>query len=148
MTRRSPAGLTLVELLIALSVAALLVMLGSAALHGMRDAVALDRAAAAVRGTLAGARSLAIRERATVRLRLSGRGELVLFGPDDEVLRSLPLTGGTVRVDSVDLRPPTLRFNSRGQAAPGSVYLYRGERGVRIVSNFLGRLREERFRIM
>lgn len=148
MARGSSPGITLVEVLIALTMAALTVVIGSAALRGMREAVALDRAAAAVRGSLAQARSVAIRERATVRLRLSEGGDLVLFGPEGEPLRRVSLASGSLRVDSADLRPSTLRYNSRGQAAPGSVYLYRGGRGVRIVSNFLGRLREERFRIM
>jgi hypothetical protein len=59
---------------------------------------------------------------------------LALAGPD-----ALP-------VDSLRVRPATLRFNARGQAAPGSVYLYRGRRSIRIVCNFLGRLRIEAVR--
>jgi hypothetical protein len=54
---------------------------------------------------------------------------------------------GDVALDSIRLRPATLRFNARGQAAPGSVYLYRRDRGVRLVSNFLGRIRQENFRL-
>lgn len=145
---RLSTGITLVEVMIAVVMLGLVVTLGSVALRDFRGALALDRATGAVRGALGHARSVAVRERAVVRLRLSDEGELLLFGPDEEVFHRVVLRSGSARVDSVDLRPSTLRFNSRGQAAPGSIYLYRDTRGVRIVSNFLGRLREERFRIM
>lgn len=49
------------------------------------------------------------------------------------------------RLDSVRLRPSTLRFNARGHGSAGSVYLYRGERGIRLVSNFVGHVRAEPF---
>ena len=90
---------------------------------------------------------LAITRRGVVRIRTRGRGELTLTAPDGRLVSRTNLLDGPFRVDSVRLRPSTLRYNSRGQAGPGSLYLYRGRRGVRIVSNFLGRLRIERFTV-
>ncbi|WP_419858037.1 prepilin-type N-terminal cleavage/methylation domain-containing protein [Candidatus Palauibacter irciniicola] len=49
------------------------------------------------------------------------------------------------RLDSLRLQPSTLRFNARGHGSPGNVYLYRGERGIRLVSNFVGQVRTETF---
>jgi hypothetical protein len=67
-----------------------------------------------------------------------------LIDPSGRRLARVPVgPGSDLQMDSIRVRPPTLRFNSRGQAAPGSIYLYLGVRTVRIVSNFLGRLRVE-----
>lgn len=84
--------------------------------------------------------------RETVRFRKIG-DQLVLQASDGSTLKSIALSGADrLPVDSVLLRPATFRFNARGQAAPGSVYLFRGDRSVRIVCNFLGRLRVEAVR--
>ncbi|MFW6193741.1 MAG: hypothetical protein ACOC83_09675, partial [Gemmatimonadota bacterium] len=64
---------------------------------------------------------------------------------DGELVGTTPLVAGTFDLDSARLRPSVLRFNARGQASPGSLYLYRKRRGVRVVSNFIGRVRVERF---
>lgn len=139
------AGVTLLELLIALVLLGVVLAAGAEGFRRYRDAVSLDRAAAAVRGRLAQARMLGVARRGVVELRVTANGALELRDPDDEVVGVTPLVGGTFDLDSARLRPSVLRFNSRGQAAPGSLYLYREDRGVRVVSNFLGRVRVERF---
>lgn len=140
-------GFTLPELLLALVLVGLMILIAVSGLREFREAIALRRAESACRGRLSQARMLAIARRGVVRIRMSSRGELTLEDPAGRIVSRTALLTGAFRVDSVRLRPATLRYNSRGQAGPGSLYLYRGRRGVRIVSNFLGRLRIERFRI-
>lgn len=143
---RPGEGYTLVELLAAVAVAGLVAAMGVSGFRAVREAVVLDRAQAAVRAQLGRARLLALSRGRTVRVRLAAGRELRLEA-GGEVLDRLPLLSGGLALDSARLRPRTLRFNGRGQAAPGSVYLYRGGRGVRVVCNFLGRLRVERIAI-
>lgn len=145
--RRPAAGFTLLELLVVLAMTGILAGLGLEGLRVFREAAALRGAADATRGHMARARILAVTRRETVRIRLAESGDLVLLTPADEVLGRLPLTGRGEPLDSARVAPVSLSYNARGQAAPGSVYLYRGDRGVRLVSNFLGRVREERFRL-
>lgn len=146
-TIASGGGFTLVELMVATVVIALVATAAVSGWRQLRETIALDRAESACRGRLAQARMMAIARRGVVRIRTSPRGELTLEDPDGRIVSRTALLTGRFRVDSVRLRPSTLRYNSRGQAGPGSLYLYRGDRGVRIVSNFLGRLRIERFRL-
>lgn len=131
----------------ALAVLGLVLAVGLPGLRRFRERIALERAESACRGRLSQARMLAIARRGVVRIRVTERGELTLEAPDGRIAGRTSLLDGPFRVDSVRLRPSTLRYNGRGQAGPGSLYLYRGGRGIRIVSNFLGRLRVERFRI-
>lgn len=138
-------GYTLVELTVVLVLAGTAILAVAAGWRRWSDDWPLDRAAAVARSELGRARATAIARREVVRLRVAGRGELVLHDADDRRLRSTPLTGSPFRLDSVVLRPSTLRYNPRGQGSPGSLYLYRRDRGVRIVSNFIGRIRVERF---
>lgn len=140
----SRPGFTLVELLIVLVLAGLLMGVGSSGLARYREAAALDGAVGAVRAHLARARGLGLARREVVRLRIRD-GRLTIYSADDDPLHSLSLFRGPLAVDSARLAPRTLRYNGRGQASPGSVYLYRGSKGGRIVSNFIGRLRVERF---
>lgn len=136
-----PRGFTLPELLIALTLTATLLAMGWTGVRGLRDAASLRAAARQVVAQLTLARRLAVDRREIVRFR-DGGGEAALFGEDGRVLARLALDGpDRLPVDSIRIRPSTLRFNARGQAAPGSVYLYRGQRSIRIVCNFLGRLR-------
>lgn len=143
--RRRTAGVTLVELLMALSLLAVVAALGAEGVRRYRDAVALERATDAVRGRLAEARMLAVARRGVVELRITSGGTLELRDPAGAVAGVTSLLGGAFDLDSARLRPRVLRFNARGQAAPGSLYLYREGRGVRVVSNFVGRVRVERF---
>ncbi len=129
-------GFTIVELLIAIFI------VGTIATFGF-SGFSLRSATWEVRQQLSFARRAAISRRETIRFRQIG-DRLVLQSPDGRDLMSIALSGvDHLPVDSVQIRPATFRFNARGQAAPGSVYLYRGKRSVRIVCNFLGRLRVE-----
>lgn len=139
---RAP-GFTLVELLIALTVVGTLLTLSWTGLRTFREASALRGAARQVVAELSLARRMAVNRRETIRFAAAG-DDLALKGEDGGVLVRLALAGpDALPVDSLRVRPATLRFNARGQAAPGSVYLYRGRRSIRIVCNFLGRLRVE-----
>lgn len=138
-----PRGFTLIELLIALTVLGTLLALGWTGLRTFREASALRAAARQVVAELSLARRLAVNRRETIRFAV-GDEDLALTAADGVVLVRLALAGpDALPVDSLRVRPATLRFNARGQAAPGSVYLYRGRRSIRIVCNFLGRLRVE-----
>jgi hypothetical protein len=117
-------------------------------LRGFRSAATLHGAARAVRVQLGLARRLAVSRRETVRLRATADGDIVLLSTSDSILAVAGVgTGGDLRLDSIRVRPSTMRFNARGQAAPGSIYLYRNARAVRLVCNFLGRVRQETFRV-
>lgn len=134
-------GFTLPELLIALTLLSTLLATGWSGFRQLREAAALRAATRQVVAQLTLARRLAVDRRETVRFRAGGV-EVVLSAPDGRVLERIALRGpDRLPVDSIRVRPSTLRFNPRGQAAPGSVYLYRGRRSIRIVCNFLGRLR-------
>lgn len=134
-------GFTLPELLIALAVMSILLATGWTGFRQFREAAALRAAARQVVAQLTLARRLAVDRRETVRFR-SGSGEVAVLAPDGRILARIPLGGpDRLPVDSIRVLPSMLRFNLRGQAAPGSVYLYRGRRSIRIVCNFLGRLR-------
>jgi hypothetical protein len=140
------AGVSLAELLLVLTFIGLLIGLAVPQLSWL-EATSLSRSAAAARIQLQRARMLAVARRQTLRIRISASGSLVLLDPDGERLEEMPLQGdGLWTLDSLRLRPSTLRFNARGQAAPGSLYLYRGHRSVRLVSNFVGRIRQEPLR--
>jgi len=150
MTNRhslGPAGVTLPELLITLTMVGTLTALGASGFRNLREATSMRSATWSVRNHLALARSLAIARREKIRVRRDESGDLVLLSPSGErVVAAAVGHAGDVPVDSLRVRPSTLHFNARGQAAPGSVYLYRGDRVVRVVSNFLGRLRVESYR--
>lgn len=145
LCRPSGAGFTLLRLLVAI---ALLAIAGTGAISGVRTLVGsaeLAAAARGVRGHLVYARTAAISRREVVKLTLTPAGELILLDSRDSVVRRTPLLGADgFRLDSASLQPTTLRFNARGQAAPGSVYLHGRRAGVRLVMNFLGRVREEK----
>lgn len=145
-TRRGAGGVTLPELMVVIAILGLVAAIALPGLRQLRETIALQRAESACRTRLAQARMLAIARRGVVRIRITANGELTLEDPAGDVVSRTRLLDGPFRVDSVRLRPATLRYNARGQAGPGSLYLYRGKRGVRIVSNFLGRLRIEYFR--
>lgn len=148
-SRRTGArGATLPELLIAMVILATLLAMGASGFRTLRSAVSMQAATRSVRNHLALARALAVTRRERIRVRLDAGGDVVLLDDSDRRLAGASVgLDGDVRVDSVRLRPATMRFNARGQAAPGSAYLYRGDRVVRIVCNFLGRLRVESRRI-
>lgn len=136
-------GFTLAELMIVLTVVSTLLTVGWSGARAFREASELQAAARRATAQLSLARRLAVNRRETIRVRLLD-GDLALTDVDGRPLLRVPVGGPDgLPVDSVDVRPATMRFNNRGQAAPGSVYLYRGRRSIRIVCNFLGRLRIE-----
>ncbi len=144
--RKRPTGFTIPELLIVLVLAGTIAAFGFSGFAGLREAETLRSATRVVRQQLSLGRRAAVSRRETVRFRKIG-DQLVLQASDGSTLKSIALSGvDRLPVDSVLLRPATFRFNARGQAAPGSVYLFRGDRSVRIVCNFLGRLRVEAVR--
>ncbi len=139
------AGLTLLELLVVLVILGVVGALGAAGLESYRRAVVLDRAAESARGAMGLARMLAITRREVVKLDLRPGGRLYLRTRDGRALRRIDLVDDPTALDSARLRPWWMRYNPRGQASPGSLYLYAGDRGVRVVCNFIGRVRIERF---
>ncbi len=145
---RRRGGFSLPELLLVLALLGVTAMAGIAAWRAYAESRALEGAGRVVRGALDAGRLAGVARRSVVRLRLEEDARLVLYDEDDGEIRGWALgRAGPFRMDSVRLRPRTLRFNARGQAAPGSVYLYRGRGAIRLVINFLGRVREERFTI-
>lgn len=141
------AGFTLLRLLVAIALLGLALAGSLSGTRSLAQSTELAGAARVVRGLLIYARTVAIARREVVELTLTPTNELLLVDSRDSVVRRAPLLGADgFRLDSASLRPPVLRFNARGQAAPGSIYLY-GRRGsVRLVLNFVGRVREERLR--
>ena len=132
------------ELLIALTIAGTLTALALTGFHELREASRIRAATRSVWSHLSMARTHALGRRETVRVRLGPTGDLVVLDASGRPIKSAIVgPDGDLPVDSVRVRPHTLRFNPRGQAAPGSVYLHLGTRTVRVVSNFLGRIRVE-----
>ncbi len=144
---RSAMGTTLTEMLIVLTILGTVTAVSASGMRNFREASSMRAASWSVRNHMALARSLAIARREKIRMRMDSAGDLVVLSPSGERLAAASVgPAGDLPVDSLRVRPTTLRFNSRGHAAPGSIYLYRGDRIVRIVSNFLGRLRVESYR--
>jgi len=150
MVRRdSPtAAFTLPELLLVLALIGVVCGVSAGALWDVRRQLGLEAAARTGRAALTRARMEAVFRGATVRVRQERRDppELVLRDRDERPIARFVLGPGSgAGLDSAALRRSTLSFNSRGQAAPGSLYLYQGDRGIRLVVNFIGRVRREPF---
>lgn len=142
---RTDRGFTLVEALIVMFFLGMTLVLAMGTWRSHAELNELLGAASATRSGLARARMLGVFRRQVVSVRVDDGGDLVIRDASGVEVDRVPTgRGGPFGLDSLRLRPATLRFNPRGQAAPGSVYLYRGRRGVRLVSNFVGRVREER----
>ena len=136
-------GLTLVELLIALVVTGTAASIAITSVVALRERTALNGASDAVTRQIALTRAIAVARRETVRLTRHPSG-LAIVDAGDRTVATLGVgRDGDLAVDSVRVRPASLRFNARGQAGPGSIYLWRGNHGVRLVVNFLGRVRRE-----
>lgn len=150
MRRDSPtAAFTLPELLVVLALIGIVFGASAGALWDFRRRLGLEAAARTGRAALARARMEAVFRGATVRLRRERRDppELVLRDRDERPIARFVLGPASgAGLDSAVLRRSTLSFNSRGQAAPGSLYLFQDDRGIRLVVNFLGRVRREPFR--
>ncbi len=143
---RLAGGHTLIELLVAVAMTGLLAA-AIAPSSRILEGWALNRAAAIVEGQLSTARLRSIASRRPVRIvRVGGAGLATLDASGGALARRELGVGRLGGVDSVVVRPPTIRYNGRGQGSAGSVYLYRGRRGVRVISNFVGRVRRQGFR--
>ncbi|WP_420615941.1 prepilin-type N-terminal cleavage/methylation domain-containing protein [Candidatus Palauibacter sp.] len=133
------SGFSLVEVAVALAVTGL-----AAAFIISReplDRFSLTRAARVAESQLRLARLHAVATHAPTAVTLVGT-RLEVSRQGGSLLSRVDLGRHTLgRLDSMRLQPSTLRFNARGHGSPGSVYLYRGDRGIRLVSNFVGRVR-------
>lgn len=140
------AGTTLVEAAIALTLVSLLVLV-VAPQREVFDQWSIARAARLTERHLSGARLNALAHRRAVEVRLSGGRVLETVDRSGRVVARLDLRrSGLGPLDSIRVRPARIRYNVRGQGSAGSIYLYRGHRGVRVVSNFIGRIRRHGFR--
>jgi len=143
---RGRDGVTLIELSIAVAILGILLVLAVPA-TSVLDEWSLARAARLAEGTLTSARLTAIAHRRKLLVRARPGGVLETVDPAGAVLARLDLAASGVRaIDSVRLRPAAVRYNPRGHGSAGSIYLYRGRRGIRVVSNFVGRIRRHSFR--
>lgn len=140
---KGPSGFSLVEVAVALAVTGLAAtfIISSEPL----DRFSLTRAARLAESQLTLARLHAVATRAPTAVTLAGT-RLEVSGRGGSLLSRVDVGRHAFgRLDSVRLRPSALRFNARGHGSAGSVYLYRGERGIRVVSNFVGQVRAEPF---
>ncbi len=135
-----PCGFSLVELAVALTI---LGTLGTVVVaSGTVDRVHLSMGSRIVESQLLHARLHAASTHVSTRVTLDN-GQLRVVTADSVALATVRLVGPGTGLDSARIRPATLRFNTRGHGGLGSVFLYKGDRGVRIVSNMVGRLRKE-----
>lgn len=137
------SGFSLVEVAVALAIAGLAatLIISSEPL----DRFSLTRAARVAESQLTLARLHAMATHAPTAVTLAGT-QLEVSRRGGSLLSRVDVGRHAFgRLDSVRLRPSTLRFNARGHGSAGSVYLYRGERGIRLVSNFVGQVRAEPF---
>lgn len=142
--REARGGFSPLEITVVLLLLAILAVLALSSLSWL-DAASVQRSADLATAHLRRARVLAVAGRELLRVQVGEEGTLLLLDGQDSVLAATHLQGdGFLQLDSLRLRPATLRYNPRGHASPGSLYLYRGNRGIRLVSNFLGRVRRER----
>ena len=140
-TGRGRSGFSIVEVALAIAIAgiAAIVVIPRESL----DRFSLTRAARVAQSQLALARLHAVSARAPTEVRVVGT-QLEVSLQGGRVLSRVALgRHGLGRVDSVRVQPSTLRFNARGHGSSGSVYLYSGRYGIRLVSNFVGRVRAE-----
>ena len=137
-------GFTVIEVVLAMAVTALAAAAAVTAWGGL-EGLRLTRAAAVAESHLRAARLRALSARERLDVTVSGTIVETRRKVDGFLVARTDLAevamGGA---DSVALRPATLRFNARGHGAAGSLYLYRDERGIRLISNFLGRVRREK----
>lgn len=135
----SRSGFSLVEVLVAIAVAG--IVAGVVISGTSVDRFGLARAARLAEAQLVRARLHALASHVPADVTIAGTWLEVAQRGGPTLSRVDLAAHGFGRLDSVRLRPATIRFNARGHGSPGSVYLYRGRRGIRLVSNFVGRVR-------
>ena len=105
---KDPIAMTLLEILIVLVVLGILGLVSMSGFRAFRDAVAISGAVEDVSGRLAFARRLAVTRRERIRVRLRD-GVLTLYSVGDSALLSMHIGGPGAPLDSIRLRPGTLR---------------------------------------
>jgi len=144
--RLAARGFTLVEAALVLTALSILALLSLPHLDAL-DQWSIARAARLTERHLSGARLNALAHRRPLEVRLAGGRVLETVDRAGHVVARLDLRESGLRpLDSVRVRPSRIRYNARGHGSAGSVYLYRGHRGERVVSNFIGRIRRHAFR--
>ncbi len=138
----APAGTTLVELLVALTVAALLAAVGTRAAAHAHDGAAVRAAGAELRAAFAAARALAALRATRTAVRLDSAAGTAAVHAGADTLRRLPLAARYgVRLvanrDSMSYAPPGLGVG----AANLTAVLTRGHAADTIVVSRLGRVR-------
>ena len=143
---RPSGGTTLVEIGIALSLLGILLAIAVPA-GSTLDHWSLTRATRLAERHLVAARLHAVAHRRPLRVRVSQSRFVETVDATGQIVARIDLGGSGMRsLDSIRIRPPTIRYNPRGHGSAGSLYLYRGNRGVRLISNFVGRVRRHSFR--
>jgi len=140
----APRGFSLIELVLAIALVGIALAVAASS-WGVIDRWSLARATRLAESHLTRARLLALASRGKTEVRSNGQW-LELWEATGVLIDRIDLGTGSGLADSIRLRPAVLRFNSRGHGSPGSLYLYRGRRGMRVISNFLGRVRTIPFR--
>lgn len=144
-SRHRRRGASLPELAIAMLLLSILAVIALPAFDVVAR-LSLDRSADLAVGHLVRARLEALARREKVEVRLAPGGRLLMLDASGNRLSDIDLAGERLlALDSVRIRPGSIRYNARGQGSPGSLYLYRGHRGIRVVSNFVGRVRRQHF---
>jgi prepilin-type N-terminal cleavage/methylation domain-containing protein len=134
-------GFTLPELLIALTISAILAGVALPALVGIRDRITVRLAAVDAARTLADARTMALTaaRRTAVRIDTSGNTLTVLAGPD--TIRTLRLDTYGVRMkttrDSIAFGPSGIGWG----AATATITLTRGSASTALAISRIGRIR-------
>ena len=140
------SGTTLLEVVCAIALLSILASLSIPVVRSL-DAWAVNAAARITERHLMTVRLRAAADRRLYRIRATPGGNLETLDNTGRVVGRLELAGPTARlVDSLRVRPRTIRYNPRGHGSAGSIYLYRNGRGVRLISNFVGRIRRHSFR--
>ncbi|MFV1988238.1 MAG: Tfp pilus assembly protein FimT/FimU [Gemmatimonadota bacterium] len=143
---RRAAGFTLVEVSIVVGLIGIL-LVSALPVGRALDRWSLSRGATIVERHLAGVRLRAVAHRERLRVRVISPGTLVTLDDAGLVVDRRVLAGpGNHLLDSIRIRPATIGYNSRGHGSAGSLYLYRADRGIRVISNFVGRIRRHSFR--
>ena len=134
-------GFTLIEMLIALAVMAVLAGISTPALLGMRDRITVRLAAVDAARTLADARSVALTasRRTAVRIDQIAKTITVVSGPD--TIRTLQLSEYGVQLrttrDSIAFGPTGIGWG----AATATITITRGRASTALAVSRLGRIR-------
>lgn len=134
-------GYTMMELLLVLSITAILAAASLPALLGMRDRITVRLAAADAARTLADARSIALTAAQRTAVRIDARENTLTVVAGADTLRTLHLSEYGVRVrttrDSIAFGPTGIGWG----AATATITLSRGSASTALAISRLGRVR-------